>query len=65
MRILKSRSHVLRGRFEESLLIAESVLKQEPEHTSALSIKAYGLLKLLRPTTSPLFDRLRLAGVRD
>jgi tetratricopeptide (TPR) repeat protein len=46
---LKSELFALRGRYEESLLIADSMLKLNPESVEALSIKAYGLLKLGRP----------------
>ncbi len=46
---LKSELFALRGRYEESLLIADSMLKLNPESVDALSNKAYGLLKLGRP----------------
>jgi tetratricopeptide (TPR) repeat protein len=49
MRTLKSELYALRGRFEESLLIADSVLKKDPEWTGALSTRAFDLLKLGRP----------------
>jgi tetratricopeptide (TPR) repeat protein len=39
----------LRGRYEESLLIADSMLQRDPESSDALAIKAKGLLKLGRP----------------
>lgn len=47
--ILKSRLYQLHGRFEESLLIADSILKRDPEDTAALAIRAYDLLKLGKP----------------
>jgi class 3 adenylate cyclase/tetratricopeptide (TPR) repeat protein len=46
---LKSELFALRGRYEESLLITESVLKRNPDDIEALSDKAYALLKLGRP----------------
>ena len=46
---LKSELFALRGRYEESLLITESVLKRNPDNVEALSDKAYALLKLGRP----------------
>ena len=49
MRMLKSRVYALHGRFEESLLIVDSVLKKDPAWTEALEIRAYDLLKLGRP----------------
>jgi TolB-like protein/tetratricopeptide (TPR) repeat protein len=44
--VLKSELLALHGRFEESLLVLESVLKRDPEDTDALAVKAYDLLKL-------------------
>ena len=49
MRMLKSRVYALHGRFEESLLIADSVLKKDPAWNEGLEVKAYDLLKLGRP----------------
>jgi adenylate cyclase len=49
MRTLKSEVYALHGRFEESLLIVDSVLTKDPEWTDALGIRAYDLLKLGRP----------------
>ena len=46
---VKSELFALRGRYEESLLITESVLKRNPEDSEALADKAYALLKLGRP----------------
>jgi adenylate cyclase len=46
---LKSELFALRGRYEESLLITESVLKRNPDDIEALSDKVYALLKLGRP----------------
>jgi tetratricopeptide (TPR) repeat protein len=46
---LKAELFALRGRYEESLLIADSMLKLNPESVEALSNKAYNLLKLGRP----------------
>ena len=46
---LKSNLYGLQGRFEESLLIAESVLKREPDRTEARYMQTYDLLKLGRP----------------
>jgi tetratricopeptide (TPR) repeat protein/TolB-like protein len=46
---LKSELFALRGRYEESLLIADSILKRDPEDSGALSDKALALLKLGRP----------------
>ncbi len=46
---LKSELFALRGRYEESLLIADSMLKRDPDNADALGNKAYGLLKLGRP----------------
>jgi class 3 adenylate cyclase/tetratricopeptide (TPR) repeat protein len=49
MLVLKSKLYALHGRFEDSLLVADSVLKRNPEETDALAVKAYDLLKLGRP----------------
>jgi tetratricopeptide (TPR) repeat protein len=46
---LKAQLFALRGRYEESLLIADSMLKRDPERSEALAIRAYDLLKLGRP----------------
>jgi tetratricopeptide (TPR) repeat protein len=44
----KAGLYQLRGRWEESLVIADAVLQQDPEDANALSIKATGLLRLGR-----------------
>jgi len=49
MLVLKSELLALHGRFEESLLLVESVLKRNPEDTDASEVKAYDLLKLGKP----------------
>ena len=49
MLILKSHYFALRGRHEESLLIADAVLKRDPDLDAAVEVKAYDLLKLGRP----------------
>jgi len=49
MLMLKSRVYALHGRFEESLLIADSVLSRDRAWTEALEIRAYDLLKLGKP----------------
>jgi hypothetical protein len=46
---LKSELLALRGRYEESMLIADAMLKRNPESAEALANKAYALLKLGRP----------------
>jgi len=46
MLVLKSKLYALHGRFEESLVLVESVLKRDPDDLGALSAKAYDLLKL-------------------
>ena len=46
---LKSELLALHGRYEESILIADSMLKQNPESADAVYMKAYDLLKLGRP----------------
>jgi len=46
MLVLKSELLALHGRFEESLVLVESVLKRDPDDTEALAMKAYDLLKL-------------------
>ncbi len=46
---LKSDLFALRGRYEESMLIAESELKRNPDNTLFLTTRAYDLLKLGRP----------------
>ena len=46
---LKAELFALRARYEESLLIADSILKRDPEDSSALATRAYDLLKLGRP----------------
>ena len=45
---LKGYLLVLRARYEESLLIADTLLKRDPENSEALAIRAYGLSKLGR-----------------
>jgi TolB-like protein len=49
MLTLKGDLYALRGRFEESMLIVESVLKKDPERTEALALRAYDQLKLGKP----------------
>ncbi len=39
----------LRGRYDESLVISDSILQRDPEYADALGIKATGLLRLGRP----------------
>ena len=39
----------LRGRYEDSLLMADDILKRDPERTTPLIVKARDLLKLGRP----------------
>jgi tetratricopeptide (TPR) repeat protein len=39
----------LRGRYEDSLLLADDILKRDPERTTPLIVKARDLLKLGRP----------------
>jgi tetratricopeptide (TPR) repeat protein len=46
---LKSELLALRGRYDESMLVADSMLKQNPDNVEALVNKAYALLKLGRP----------------
>ena len=46
---LKADLYALRGKYEESLLIADSILKRDPERSEALATRAYDLLKLGRP----------------
>ena len=46
---MKADLFALRARYEESLLIADSILKRDPERSEALRIRAYDLLKLGRP----------------
>ena len=45
----KSQLFALRGRYEESLLITDSILKLSPENAGARALRAYALLKLGRP----------------
>jgi len=49
MQGLKAELFALRTRYEESLLIADSILKRDPEDSEALKTRAYDLLKLGRP----------------
>lgn len=49
MLALKSNVLALRGRYEESLLIVDSMLKRNPENAEAFAIRAYSLLRLGRP----------------
>jgi tetratricopeptide (TPR) repeat protein len=57
---LKADLYALRGRFEESALIIDDVLKREPRLAEALVIKAYDELKLGRPAaTLALLDQVR------
>jgi adenylate cyclase len=46
---LKAELFALRGRYEESLLIADAIQKRDPDSSEALMIRAYDLLKLGRP----------------
>ncbi|MBK7331207.1 MAG: hypothetical protein IPI87_01855 [Betaproteobacteria bacterium] len=46
---MKAQLFALRAKYEESLLIADSILKRDPESSEALAIRAYDLLKLGRP----------------
>ena len=64
MLTLKSRLYALRGRFEESLLIDEAVLKRDPTYVEAMSVKAYNLLKLGRPEEA-LVAMNRVRDYRD
>ena len=64
MLTLKSQLYELHGKFEESLLIVDSVLKRDPEHTEALGLKAYDLLKLGRPQEAlSAVDEVLVAGI--
>ena len=49
MLVLKGQLLALRGRFDESLVLVESVLARDPAHTDAYALKAYDLLKLGKP----------------
>ena len=61
---LKAELFALRGRYEESLLIAESLLKRNPDDSEALSTKGYDLLKLGRPQDAwPAVNDLLERGV--
>jgi tetratricopeptide (TPR) repeat protein len=46
---MKAQLFALRAKYEESLLITDSILKRDPERSEALDIRAYNLLKLGRP----------------
>jgi tetratricopeptide (TPR) repeat protein len=46
---LKATLFALRGRYEESLLVADAMLKRDPESLNAHGTRAYDLLKLGRP----------------
>jgi tetratricopeptide (TPR) repeat protein len=46
---LKADLFALRARYEESLLIADSILKRDPENSEVLQTRAYDLVKLGRP----------------
>ena len=46
---LKSELFGIRGRYEESVLIADAMLNRDPDSIEALQNKTYGLLKLGRP----------------
>ena len=59
---LKADLYALRGRFEESALIADDVLKADPLFADALVVKAYDELKLARPAAAiALLDQVREA----
>ncbi len=59
MQLEKADLFMLRGRFEESLVIAESVLQRDPEDPYALWSKAQALLRLGRaPEALPIVDGL-------
>jgi class 3 adenylate cyclase/tetratricopeptide (TPR) repeat protein len=47
-RTLKGNLYALRGRYEESLLIVDEVLEQEPENREAIEVRVFDLLKLGR-----------------
>src|SRR5262249_34881092 len=50
----------LRGRYEESLVITDGLLRRDPESRDAMETKAYGLLRLGRaPEAMPLADALQ------
>jgi hypothetical protein len=59
---LKSELLALRGRYEESMLIADSMLKRNPESSEALANKAYDLLKLGRPQEALAAVKVVLEG---
>jgi class 3 adenylate cyclase/tetratricopeptide (TPR) repeat protein/TolB-like protein len=46
---MKAQLFALRARYEESLLIADAILKRDPESSEALALRAYDLSKLGRP----------------
>ncbi|MBS0326322.1 MAG: tetratricopeptide repeat protein [Proteobacteria bacterium] len=60
---LKSELFALHGRYEESLLVTESVLKRNPDNTEAQWDEAYALLKLGRPKdASAVIDKVLASG---
>jgi adenylate cyclase len=63
---LKAQLFALRARYEESLLIADSILKRDPEDSDALAIRAYDLLKLGRPQEAlPSVNELLERGLEE
>ncbi len=61
---LKAELFALRGRYEDSLLIADSLLKRDPDDSEALATKGYDLLKLGRPQDAlPAVNELLERGV--
>jgi len=66
MQGLKAQLFALRARYEESLLIADSLLKRDPENSDALAIRAYDLLKLGRPQEAlPAVNELLEWGLEE
>ena len=60
--LLKSKLFALRGRYEEALLVADSVLARTPGNVEALTDKAYILTKLGRPREALAVIKGVLAG---
>jgi tetratricopeptide (TPR) repeat protein len=63
---LKASLFALRAKYEESLLIADSILKRAPDDSEALAIRAYDLLKLGRPREAlPAVNELLERGLEE
>ena len=66
MLLIKSDLLAWQGKFEESLLLVESILARDPDNSAAMGQKAYALLKLGKPreAATAIEDLMSPAGIR-